>query len=83
MHPRADARRRPGFEPAADGAVRAARAGDPLIPAAMHQSGDDVLKHDPVRDPPAMTAQRVRRIELRALLTQQGGKLAPDRFQQA
>ena len=57
--------------------------GDPLIPAAMHQRGDDVLEHDPVRDPPAMAAQRVRRVKLRAVVTEQGGELAPDGLQQA
>jgi hypothetical protein len=41
-----------------------------------------VLKHDPVTDAPAMTAQRVRRVELRAL-AEQGGELAPDGLQQA
>jgi hypothetical protein len=49
----------------------------------MHQSGDDMLKHHPVRDPPAMAAQRVRRAGPRALLTQQGSELAPEGFQQA
>jgi len=49
----------------------------------MHQCGDDVLEHDPVRDPPAMAAQRVRRVKLRALIAEQGGELAPDRLQQA
>jgi hypothetical protein len=42
-----------------------------------------MLKHHPVRYAPAVAAQRVRRVEPRALLTQQGSELAPDGFQQA
>jgi hypothetical protein len=49
----------------------------------MHQRRDDVLEYHPVRDPPAVAAQRVSRIEGRALTAEQGSKLAPDRLQQA
>jgi hypothetical protein len=42
-----------------------------------------MLEHHPVGDPPAMAAQRVSRVELRALVTQQDTKLDPDGLQQA
>jgi hypothetical protein len=42
-----------------------------------------VLKHHPVGDPPTMAAQRVSRVKLRALATEQSLKLDPDRLQQA
>ena len=49
----------------------------------MHYRGDDVLEHGPVRYPPAVADQRMRRVKLRALVAEQGGELAPDGFQQA
>ena len=63
--------------------VRAPRRSDPLIPAAMHQCGHDVLKHHPVADPAAMAAQRVSGVKWRALPADQRAELAPDRLQQA
>ena len=56
----------PVVESAADGAVRAARGGDALVAAAVHQRGDHVVEHDPVGDPAAVTAPRVGRVELGA-----------------
>jgi hypothetical protein len=49
----------------------------------MYQRRDDVLEHHPVGDPPAMAVQRVSRVKLRALVTEQNAELAPDRLQQA
>ena len=83
MHLLADAQRRPGLQPPPDRAVRTPRSGDPLISAAMHQCLNDVLKHHPVADPPTMAAQRMSGVKRRALTTQQGTELAPDRLQQA
>ena len=52
----------PGLGPrgqaTADGAVRAARAGDAFVAAAVHQRGDHMVEHHPVGDPAAMTAPR-------------------------
>ncbi|GIF09798.1 hypothetical protein Asi03nite_73360 [Actinoplanes siamensis] len=53
----------------------------PFIAGAVYQSSDDVLEHDSVRDPAAMTAQRMRRVEL-GLLRPQHGELDPDGFEQ-
>ena len=83
VHLLADAQRRPRLQPAADRAVRAPRRSDPLIPTAMHQRGNHVLKHHPVGDPAAMAAQRVSRIKVRALAAQEGAEPGPDRLQQA
>ena len=53
----------PGLGPlgqaAADGALRAARRGDALVAAAVHQGGDQVVEHDPVRDASAVASPRV------------------------
>src|SRR5215813_6624578 len=59
---------RPG-QPSADGAVRAPRRGDPLIPAALHQRGQDMLKHHPARHLTAVAAQRVPGAKLRERTT--------------
>jgi hypothetical protein len=57
--------------------------GDPLVARAVHQRVEKVLEHDPVRNPPPVTAQRVRRVELCTLVgPDSGGELDPDRFQQ-
>jgi hypothetical protein len=47
----------------------------------MYQRGEHVVEHDPVRDPAAVTAPRVRRGELRAILgPDQGSELDPQRL---
>lgn len=67
----------------ADRLVRAPGAGDPLIPAAMHQRGDHVLEHHPVADTGPVAAQRMRRVEPGQLTPSQRAELDPDRLQQA
>ncbi|GAA2674172.1 hypothetical protein GCM10010437_013150 [Actinoplanes palleronii] len=71
----------PRAQTAANRAIRAALGSDPFVAGAVHQSGDDVLEHDPIRDPPAVAAQRMSWIEL-GLLRTQHGELDPDRFEQ-
>src|SRR4051812_16253884 len=68
QHRLADPGGGPVIESAADGAVRAAWCGDAFVAAAMHQRGDDVVEHDPVGHPSAVTAPRVGRVELESLV---------------
>ena len=73
----------PMGQSSADGAVRAARAGEAFVAAAMDQRGDHMLEHDPVRDPAAVTAPGVGWGELGALVgPDQGGELDPQRLDQ-
>ena len=62
-----DARLRPFGQPPPDSTVRAPGGGDPLVPAAVHQRGHDVLEDHPAGCPAAVAAQRVIRLELRGL----------------
>ena len=71
------------LQPPPDRAIRTPRRGDALVPAAVHERGDDVLKHDPIADTTTMAAQRMRGVEWRALPADQRAELAPDRLQQA
>jgi hypothetical protein len=49
-----------------------------FVAAAVYQRGDDVVEHDPVRDPAAVTAPRVGRVELGSFVgLDQGGELDP------
>jgi hypothetical protein len=71
----------PLVQAAADGAVRAAGCGDPLVAAAVHERTDQMLEHDPVGDAPAVTAPRVAGDELGALIgPDQGSQLDPQRL---
>jgi hypothetical protein len=56
---------------------RAAGIGDPAVAAAKHQDLDELVEHQPVRDPWPVAAQRV--VDLAG--GQQGGELDPQRFQ--
>jgi hypothetical protein len=68
----------PVTQPAADGAVRAAGGGDAFVAAAVHQRGDQMVEHDPVRDPAAVTSPGVGRGELGLLIgPDQGSELDP------
>jgi len=81
VHPMSEAGGGPHLEPAADGGVGADRAGHPLVAVAGDQGLHDVLEHHPVRDAPAVAAQRMVRIELGSP-ADQCVELDPDRFQQ-
>jgi hypothetical protein len=73
----------PRVQATTDGAVRAARAGQAFIAAAVHQGRDHVVEHHPVGNPTPMTTPRMRRGELRTLLgPDQGGELDPQRLDQ-
>jgi hypothetical protein len=66
-----------------DGAVRAARAGQAFIAAAVYQGGDHTVEHHPVGNPAPMTTPGMRRGELRTLLgPDQGGEFGPQRLDQ-
>lgn len=71
----------PFDEASADGAVRASRCGDAFATAAVHQCGEHVVEHHPVRDAAAVTAPWVRRGELGAGIdVELGGELDPEGF---
>jgi site-specific DNA recombinase len=61
VHLLAHTRCRPLLEPPPDRRVRAGRARDPLVSRPVHQRGDHVLEHHPIRDPTAVAAQRMGR----------------------
>jgi hypothetical protein len=68
----------PLLQPTAQRPVRAVCGGHALVAAAVHQRRDQVIEHDPVGDPPAMTPPGVGRGELRALCApDQSGELDP------
>jgi hypothetical protein len=70
-------------QPSPDRAIRAARAGQAFIAGAVHQRGDHVVEHDPVRDPAAVAAPRVTRGELGPVKRlDQGSELDPQRLDQ-
>jgi hypothetical protein len=50
----------------------------------VDEGGDDAVEHDPVGDPAPVAAQRVTRVELRAVVlgVEQRGELDPQRFDQ-
>jgi hypothetical protein len=62
---------------AAQGRRRAGGVGDAAVAAADHQDLDELVEHQPVRDPWAVTAQRV--VDLAG--GQQGGDLDPQGFE--
>ena len=49
----------------------------------MHQCGDHMLKHHPVADAPAVTAQQMARVKRWPLTPGWCTELDPDRLQQA
>jgi hypothetical protein len=49
----------PGAQTAADRPVRAGPGRHSFVAGAVHQSRDDVLEHDPVRDPSAVATKRM------------------------
>jgi hypothetical protein len=73
---------RPFGQPPPDGAIRAPRRGDPLIPAAVHQRGHHVLEYHPAGHPAAVAAQRVSGVKLPAVSADEGAELDPGRLQQ-
>lgn len=64
---------------ASDRVVRAAGTRDALVAGAVHQSGDDMIKDDPVRDARVVAAERVR-VDV---LGQQRRELVPQRLERA
>ena len=57
------------------------RPGYALVAAALHQRGDHMVAHNPVRDLAAVTAPPVGRSELRAVAcADQGSELDPQRL---
>ena len=75
---------RPFGQPPPDGAVRAPRSGDPLIPTApWTNGGNHMLEDHPPGHPAAMAAQRMPWLKLRQLTTaaliEQGAELDPGR----
>jgi hypothetical protein len=65
----------------ADGGRRAGAVGDALVGAAEPQHLQQLVEHDPIRDPAAVTAQRMGGIEL-VSIGQQRGELVPQRVTQ-
>jgi hypothetical protein len=72
----------PLLQSPADGGVRAAGTGDPLVARAVHQRRYDVFEHEPIRDAAAVAAQWVRRCDA-GPLRQQRRELYPERLEQA
>ena len=74
-----------GFDPfvaaVADRARRAGRVGDRLVGAAEPQHLNELVEHDPIRNPPPMTPQRVRRVDHWSGWDQRG-ELVPQRGSQ-
>ncbi|GAA2666283.1 hypothetical protein Apa02nite_006600 [Actinoplanes palleronii] len=72
---------RPPVQAAADRTVRALGGGYPFVAGPVDQSGDDQLEHDPVRDRPAVTTERMARVAPGSLRAQRG-ELDEDRLKQ-
>jgi len=68
---------------AADRAIRTPWGGDALVTAAMHEGGEHVVEHHPIRDPAPVTPPRMRHRELGTIVVlQQRGELDPQGFGQ-
>jgi hypothetical protein len=70
-------------KPAPDRAIRTGGGGDPLVARTMHQRVEQMLEYHPIGNPPPVTAQGMRWVELGTFLGPDGGgELDPDRFEQ-